>query len=52
MVRPARLVDGCGRRCGYRLLTGVRKYAGQLYFGSLAEHAIATLTPAPENLAD
>lgn len=36
----------CGRRCGYRMLTGVREYAGQLYFGSLAERSIATL-PCP-----
>jgi hypothetical protein len=24
----------------------IREYAGQLYFGSIAEHAIATLSPA------
>jgi sugar lactone lactonase YvrE len=31
----------CGRR--YRMVTGVREYAGSLYFGSLTAHAIATL---------
>lgn len=36
----------CGGRCGYRMLTGVGEYAGQLYFGSIAEHAIATFSLA------
>jgi hypothetical protein len=42
----------CGRRCGFRMVTGIREYDGQLYFGSLAEHAIAALTCAPGEPAD
>ena len=41
----ARLV--CGRRCGYRMVTGVREYDGSLYMSSLGEEALACVSPLP-----
>lgn len=38
------------RRCGYRMVTGVREYGGELYLGSLFEHSIATVK-VPEIVA-
>lgn len=50
-------IDGGGRtvshvECGhrYRMVTGVREYAGSLYIGSLTEHALANLTPLTEEV--
>ena len=37
----------CSRRCGYRMVTGVREYDGSLYLGSLSEDAIACISPVP-----
>jgi sugar lactone lactonase YvrE len=35
------------RRCGYRMVTGVREYHGSLYLGSLIEDAVAVISPVP-----
>ncbi len=35
------------RRCGYRMVTGVREYNGSLYLGSIVEDAVAALSPVP-----
>ncbi len=40
------------RRCGYRMVTGVREYAGALYLGSIAEDAIARVSPIPSMPTD
>jgi len=39
----------CSRRCGYRMVTGVREHDGSLYLASLAEDAIAAVSPVPSN---
>ncbi|HZU49720.1 MAG TPA: SMP-30/gluconolactonase/LRE family protein [Mycobacterium sp.] len=39
----------CSRRCGYRMVTGVREHDGSLYLGSIAQQAIAAVSPAPSN---
>ena len=35
------------RRCGYRMVTGVREFNGSLYLGSLLEDAVAAVSPLP-----
>ena len=35
------------RRCGYRMVTGVREFNGSLYLGSLLEDAVAAVSPVP-----
>ena len=35
------------RRCGYRMVTGVREFNGSLYLGSIVEDAVAVLSPVP-----
>ncbi len=35
------------RRCGYRMVTGVREFDGSLYLGSLLEDAVAAVSPVP-----
>lgn len=39
----------CSRRCGYRMVTGVREHDGSLYLGSLGEDAIGVVSPVPSN---
>lgn len=40
------------RRCGYRMVTGVREYSGSLYLSSIAEDAIALVSPVPSAPTD
>jgi sugar lactone lactonase YvrE len=35
------------RRCGYRMVTGVREADGKLYLGSIVEDAVGALSPVP-----
>jgi sugar lactone lactonase YvrE len=35
------------RRCGYRMVTGVREVDGNLYLGSIVEDAVGVLSPVP-----
>lgn len=40
------------RRCGYRMATGVREHNGALYLGSIAEDAVAVVSPVPSVTTD